>query len=135
MTQTATVTALPAVPGGLVELTVARQTACGHSCDGCGRCAGKAPDLVIRAECGLPVSLGDQVEVFSDNKVLGAAAVVYGLPVVLFLLGYMLTAALPEGLRYGCGGLGFLLGLGAAVVLDRRMKRNAALSYRVTRKL
>ena len=40
MTQIATVTALPAAPGGLVELTVTRLTACGHSCDGCGQCAG-----------------------------------------------------------------------------------------------
>lgn len=135
MTQTATVTALPAVSGGLVELTVARQTACGHSCDGCGRCAGKAPDLVIRAECGIPVQLGDKVEVFSDNQVLGAAAVVYGLPVALFLLGYLLTGFLLEGWRYGCGGLGFLLGMAAAVLLDRRMKRKAALSYRIVRKL
>ena len=111
MTQNATVTALPGVQGGLVELTVTRQTACGHSCDGCGRCAGKAPDLV------------------------GAAALVYGLPVVLFLLGYLLTGFLPEGLRYVCGGVGFLMGLGLAVAVDRGMKRRASLTYRVVRKL
>lgn len=135
MTQTATVTALPAAPGGTVELTVTRKTACGHRCDGCGRCAGKTPDLVIRAKCDIPVALGDWVEVYSDNKVLGAAALVYGLPVVLFLLGYLLPAFLREGWRYACGGIGFLLGLAAAVLFDRRMKRKAALSYRVTRKL
>ena len=58
MTQTATVTALPAAPGGQVELTIVRQTACGHSCDGCGRCAGRTPDLVIQAKSGVPVALG-----------------------------------------------------------------------------
>lgn len=135
MTQTATVTALPDAPGGMVELTVTRQTACGHSCDGCGRCAGKAPDLVIRAGSDIPVSLGDKVEVYSDNKILGAAALVYGLPVVLFLLGYLLPASLPEGLRYLCGGVGFLLGLAGAVVCDRLVKRGAGMSYRITRKL
>lgn len=135
MTQTATVTALPAAPGGMVELTVTRQTACGHSCDGCGRCAGKAPDLVIRAGSDIPVSLGDKVEVYSDNRVLGAAALVYGLPVALFLLGYLLPASLPEGLRYLCGGVGFLLGLAGAVICDRRVKRGAGMSYRITRKL
>ena len=135
MTQNATVTALPGVQGGLVELTVTRQTACGHSCDGCGRCAGKAPDLVIKASCDFPVVLGDKVEVFSDNNVLGAAALVYGLPVVLFLLGYLLTGFLPEGLRYVCGGVGFLMGLGLAVAVDRGMKRRASLTYRVVRKL
>ncbi len=81
MTQTATVTALPAVPGGQVELTIVRQTACGHSCDGCGRCAGKARELVIRAGSDIPVALGDQVEVYSDNRVLGAAALTVYPPV------------------------------------------------------
>lgn len=135
MTQIATVTALPDAGGDEVELTIARQTACGHSCDGCGRCAGKAPDLVIRASSEIPLTLGDQVEVYSDNKVLGIAALVYGLPVVLFLLGYLLPVWLPEPGRYLCGGVGFLLGLAAAVLCDRMVKRTAAVSYRVTRKL
>lgn len=135
MTQTATVTALPAVPGGLVELTVVRQTACGHSCDGCGRCAGRTPYLVIQAESGVPVALGDRVEVYSDNKVLGFAALVYGLPVVLFLLGYLLPGSLPEPWRYACGGAGFLLGLAAAVLCDRWAKGRAAVTYRIVRKL
>ena len=119
MTQTATVTALPVVPGGQVELTIVRQTACGHSCDGCGRCAGKAQKLVIRAGSDIPVALGDQVEVYSDNRVLGAAALVYGLPVVLFLLGYLLPSSLPEPGRCLCGGLGFALGLAGAAA-DRK---------------
>ncbi len=136
MTQTATVTALHAPPYGDVELTIVRQTACGHSCDGCGRCAGKAPDLVIRASSDIPVELGDTVEVYSDNnKVLGAAVVVYGLPVVLFLLGYLMTFFLPELWRYACGGAGFLLGLACAALCDRVVKKRAGVTYRVVRKL
>lgn len=135
MTQIATVTALPASPGGEAELTVARRTACGHSCDGCGRCAGRVPDVVIRAACPIPVSLGDRVEVCSDGRVLGAAALVYGLPVVLFLLGYLLPGFLAEPWRYACGGAGFLLGLAAAAAADRWAERRSAVTYRVTRKL
>ena len=132
MTQTATVTALPAVPGGQVELTIVRQTACGHSCD---RCAGKARELVIRAGSDIPVALGDQVEVYSDNRVLGAAALVYGLPVVLFLLGYLLPSSLPEPGRCLCGGLGFALGLAGAIACDRLVKKRSGISYRIVRKL
>lgn len=135
MTQTATVTALPAVPGGQVELTIVRQTACGHSCDGCGRCAGKAQKLVIQAGSDIPVALGDQVEVYSDNRVLGAAALVYGLPVVLFLLGYLLPSSLPEPGRCLCGGLGFALGLAGAIACDRLVKKRSGISYRIVRKL
>lgn len=133
MTQIATVTALPDIPGGPVELTVVRQAACGHSCDGCGGCAGKA--LVIRAECGIPVALGDRVEVCGGGNVPGIAALVYGLPAALFLLGYLLPGTLAEPWRYACGGIGFLLGLVAALVCDRGMKRRAPLPHRVSRKL
>ena len=75
MTQIAIVTALPAAPGGLVELTVTRQTACGHSCDGCGQCAGRAPDLVIQAASGVPVALGDRVDGYSEVGAVGTYTV------------------------------------------------------------
>ena len=133
MTQIATVTALPA--GGQVEVTVARQSACSHDCASCGGCGTQASSLVVRAGSDIPLSLGDQVEIYSDNKVLGAAALVYLGPVVLFLLGYLLAGPLAEGLRYLCGGAGFALGLAGAVVCDRRVKRRSGVRYRVTRKL
>lgn len=133
MTRIATVTALPAAPGGPVELAVERETACAHGCDGCGRCAGR--ELVIRAACAIPVAPGDRVEVCSSGNVQGMAALAYGLPVALFLLGYLLPGSLAEVWRYAWGGAGFLLGLGIAVAWDRRMKRKAPISHRVTRKL
>lgn len=91
--------------------------------------------MVIRAGSDIPVALGDRVEVYSDNRVLGAAALVYGLPVILFLLGYLLPSFLPEGGRYLCGGLGFLLGLAGAVICDRLVKKRSGVTYRVVRKL
>ena len=132
MTQTATVTALSG-GDGRVELTIARQTACGHGCESCGRCGGEK--LVVRAASDVPVDVGDQVEVYSDSRVLGFAAVVYLGPVALFLLGYLLPASLPEPWRYLCGGAGFVLGLAAAVACDRLVQRKRAPAYRVVRKL
>lgn len=134
MTQIATVTAVPSPFAGQVEVSVRRQTACGHDCENCGGCgAGSGVQLLVRAETEIPLASGDRVEIYSDNRLLGIAALVYLGPVVLFLLGYLLPAALPEGLRYLCGGLGFALGLGGAVLCDRGMKRGVR--YRVTRKL
>lgn len=136
MTQIATVTALSAPGGdGKVEVTIARKTACGHACDGCGRCAGKAVALVIRAGSDIPVTVGDQVEVYSENIVLGVAALVYLGPVVLFLLGYLLPAGLAEVWRYLCGGLGFVLGMAGAVICDRLVQKKRTVTYRITRKL
>ena len=136
MTQIGVVTALPEPGGdGKVGLTIARQAACGHACDGCGRCGGKAPALTIRASAGIPLGIGDRVEVYSDGKVLGIAALVYAAPVILFLLGYLLPVGLPEGWRYLLGGIGFVLGLIEAVVCDRLIRKGQVVQYQITRKL
>ena len=123
MTQIGTVTALPG-GDGQVELTVRRQSACGHDCAGCGGCAGQ--ELVIHARTDIPLALGDRVEVYSGGRVLGIAALVYLGPVALFLLGYLLSAGAAEAARYLWGGAGFALGLaGAAAVVRRRRQRRA----------
>lgn len=132
MTQIGTVTALPG-GDGQVELTVRRQSACGHDCAGCGGCAGQ--ELVIHAGTDIPLALGDRVEVYSGGGVLGIAALVYLGPVALFLLGYLLSAGAAEAARYLWGGAGFALGLAGAAVCDRRLKKRRAVTYRVTRKL
>ena len=111
MTQIGTVTALPG-GDGQVELTVRRQSACGHDCAGCGGCAGQ--ELVIHARTDIPLALGDRVEVYSGGRVLGIAALVYLGPVALFLLGYLLSAGAAEAARYLWGGAGFALGLAGA---------------------
>lgn len=133
MTQIATVTGLPGPGTALVA--VVRQSACAHDCAECGGCGGRPGSLTVRAETELPVSIGDKVELYSSGKVLGIAALVYLLPAALFLLGYLLPAFLPEGGRYLCGGLGFLLGLAGAVWYDRRDRRCGAVSYQIIRKL
>ena len=132
MTQIGTVTALPG-GDGQVELTVRRQSACGHDCAGCGGCAGQ--ELVIHARTDIPLALGDRVEVYSGGRVLGIAALVYLGPVALFLLGYLLSAGAAEAARYLWGGVGFALGLAGAAVCDRRLRKRRAVTYRVTRKL
>lgn len=132
MTQIGTVTALPG-GDGQVELTVRRQSACGHDCASCGGCAGQ--ELVIHARTDIPLALGDRVEVYSGGRVLGIAALVYLGPVALFLLGYLLSAGAAEAARYLWGGAGFALGLAGAAVCDRRLRKRRAVTYRVTRKL
>ena len=142
MRQIATVTGLPA--RDVAEVTVVRKTACGHDCENCAGCgAVDAGSFTVRAATDIPLAIGDKVEIFTDQKVLGVAALVYLVPVVLFLVGYMATgflnqymaATLAEPLRYGCGGLGFALGILLAVIWDRYTRRRQAISYRVLRKL
>ena len=78
---------------------------------------------------------GDKVEIYSDNRVLGFAALVYLVPLVLFFAGYLLTPNLSESLRYLAGGIGFAAGIAAAVAIDRIVRRRNGLSYHIIRKL
>ena len=133
MTQIATVTEVTGP--GTVRVTVARQTACGHDCEKCAGCGAQAGSVTVPARTDLAVAVGDRVELYSDNRVLGFAALVYLGPVALFLLGYFLPSFLSEPARYACGCLGFALGLIGAAVCDRRIRRRKAVDYRITRKL
>lgn len=133
MTQIGTVTAVPE-PGTAV-VQVVRQSACAHNCAGCAGCGAMAGSLSVRARTALELSPGDRVELYSDGRVLGIAALVYLGPVALFLLGYLLSAGAAEAARYLWGGAGFVLGLAGAAVCDRRLKKRRAVTYRVTRKL
>lgn len=133
MTQIATVTAVPRP--GIAVVSVARQTACGHDCEHCAGCGAQGGTVTVQAKTEIAVSPGDQVELFSGKQVLGIAALVYLAPVVLFLLGYFLSGPLTEGLRYLCGGAGFVLGIGLAVLADRQARRRSAVTFTITRKL
>lgn len=133
MTQTATVTEVTGP--GTVLVTVARQTACGHDCEKCAGCGAQAGSVTVTAGTDLPLRAGDRVEIYSGSRVLGIAALVYLLPVALFLAGYLTSYRLGEGSRYLCGGLGFLLGLAVAVPYDRHTRRAGTVTYRVKRKL
>lgn len=133
MRQYATVTKL--IGNGLAEVVVARETACGHDCENCGGCGAAGGSISVRARTGIPVVPGDKVEIYSDNRVLGFAAAVYLVPVVWFFIGYLMVPHFEEWLRYLCGGAGFALGIAAAVILDRRVRKRNAVSYQITRKI
>ena len=58
--------------------------------------------------------------------VLRGAAVLYVLPLVLFLVGYLVTMS-------GWGGCaGFLLGIGAVIVYDRLVAKKEQIQYTIT---
>ena len=56
--------------------------------------------------------------------------------ILVFLAGYLLSWLLPEGARYLCGGLGFVLGLLLAAAWDRRLRRSGqAVKHQIVRLL
>ena len=101
-----------------------RESACSGDCHKCGGCGGIEQILQLTAKDPIGVQKGDAVYVEADSAVvLKGAFLLYLLPLVLFLAGYL--AALRLGawaFAVGCGG--FLLGLLPAVLYDRYMKKH-----------
>ena len=132
MTQIATVEKI--LPGGFVEISVPRKSACGHDCEECAGCGMTGAAIHARAKDPVGVRPGQKVVVESaTRKILGVVALVYLLPVVGFLLGYFLSEGLAEGVRsalaIGAAALAFL----PSVAYDRHAKKTEALTYTVVR--
>lgn len=113
-------------PDGTAEVLCRRVSACSGNCDRCGGCQEGTPQTVsVLAWNPIGAGPGDRVVVSSESgKVLGAAAAVYLVPLLLMLPGIFLAGA--------WGGLGgFVLGLGLAVLADRRFRRTGP-GYTIT---
>lgn len=122
MTQCGIVTAL--LPDGKASVSVERQTACGGNCASCGGCAYKSI-LTAIAVNDFGAKVGDKVTLQSRSSgVIGAAALVYLLPILTFLIGYVLSALLgaSESVSIMVSVLCLLAGCGAAAWLGRRRK-------------
>lgn len=117
---------------GTATVMVIRESACSgdcHKCSGCG-----AAKEAVMVEAGNPISArpGEMVYIRSETgPVLKAAAVLYMVPLVLFFLAY----ALGEwfwGRGGWCSALGAALGVGLAVLYDRRVVKHQNTVYTVT---
>lgn len=121
MQRKATVQAI--LPDGRAELAVQRESACSGDCHHCGGCGTVGQTLRLTAENPIGAQKGDIVLISSESKpVLRAAALVYTLPLVLFLTGYLLSMRLGAwAAAIGAGG--FLIGLVPAFAYNRRVRK------------
>jgi sigma-E factor negative regulatory protein RseC len=129
LTQSGIVTAL--LPDGRASVSVERRTACGGNCASCGGCSYKNV-LTAVAENRVGAVVGDRITLRSRTKgVIGAAALVYLLPILTFLVGYLLSSAFGagEGVSILVSVLCLLLGCGLAAWLGR--KRRSAIRFEI----
>ena len=111
-------------PDGTATLLVRRQSACSGDCHQCGGCGAVGQTLRICADNPIGAQAGEIVFVESSGKtVLSAAVLVYLVPLVLFVAGYLAATALQwrAGLVGGCC---FAAGLLPAFAYNRRVKRH-----------
>lgn len=133
MTQDAVVTRI--LPDNMAEVAVARTTACGGSCGSCESCIFQG-EIKTLARNLIDARPGQKVVIASKSStVFGAAALVYIMPIVLFILGYALAylAGASEGL---CVAVSFLALLLSAVILvfsQRKKKNQQAFTFDIIR--
>jgi len=134
MTQIATVERILDPNHALIS--VPRKSACGHDCEECAGCGVSGAAVKARAANPIGALPGQKVVVESSTKkMLGIVAFVYTIPVVLFILGYLVmaftTTSVP--MQYGVAIAGFLIGIVLAIVYDRRIKRQGGLTFNIVR--
>lgn len=117
------------------EISVPRKSACGHDCEECAGCGVSGMAVYARAKNPIQATLGQKVVVESNtNNMLGIIALVYLVPIVLFLTGYFTTSFLTsEGLRYLIAFFGFAVGIILAILYDRRIRRRGGLTFTIVR--
>lgn len=132
MTQIATVE--KDLGGGYAEVSVPRKSACGHDCEECAGCGMTGAAIKARARNDIGAQPGDKVVVESSTKkIFGVVALVYVLPVVLFLLGYFLSEGLAEGARYAIAVATFVVSFIPCVLYDRHARKKELLTYQIMR--
>lgn len=115
------------LPDGTAQVVLIRESACSGDCHKCSGCGAAKETITFIAADPIGARPGDVVTVKSDTApVLRGAAVLYVLPLVLFLVGYLVTMS-------GWGGCaGFLLGIGAVIVYDRLVAKKEQIQYTIT---
>lgn len=75
------------VSGSAAEIEITRSSACGENCASCGLCPGRTAS--VEASNIIGAKIGDMVVIdMADKKVLGAAFLVYIVPVIILIMGY-----------------------------------------------
>lgn len=119
------------------EIEVQRQGACSHDCEKCGGCGTPTERIRATAINQAGAEPGDIVTVEGSSKqILGMAAIVYAIPIILFFALYAVCAALgvSEGLSILAGIAGFVIGILLAIGHNRRVKQSGKIVFTIVKK-
>lgn len=115
---------------GTAQVLCLRQSACSGDCHKCSGCGAVEQKLLFVARNPIGAKPGDTVRVRTESgPVLIGAAILYLMPLVLFLAGY--AVALSWRMGFWGGLLGFFLGVALAVIYDRKVARKKKPEYTI----
>ena len=114
---------------GVVEVSLLRQVECGLSCGGnCAGCMQKPQgELLALASDPIGTKPGERVEVGpSVGHSIGLSVLVFAIPCVFLVLGYLagMALGLGEGASVGTAAVGLLVGFLPAVWVNRWITRS-----------
>ena len=119
------------------EIEVQRQGACSHDCGKCGGCGHPTERIRATAINRIGAETGDVVTIEGSSKqILGMAAVVYAIPLVLFFVLYGVCAGLglSEGPAACAGIIGFVIGILLAVGYNKKVKASGKIVFTIVKK-
>lgn len=115
---------------GTAQVACLRQSACSGDCHKCSGCGAVEQTMIFTARNPIGANPGDMVTVESATApVLKAAAVLYMLPLVLFIAGYLV------GMHWQLGGLigalAFACSIAIIIVYDRLVMKKKNTVYTI----
>ena len=113
------------LPEGRAEVIRVRESACSGDCHKCSGCGAAQQTMIFTAENAIDAREGDLVMVSSSS-----AAVLYLMPLALFLAGYLLGQSLWR-MGFLFGVLGVILGIALIKLYDKRFSKKE-LVYTIT---
>lgn len=115
---------------GTAQVLCLRQSACSGDCHKCAGCGAVEQKLLITAQNPIGAKPGETVRLRSESgPVLLGAAILYLIPLFLFLTGYLLLYN--RDLGFWGGLAGFVIGVLLAVVYDRKVAKKKKPQYTI----
>jgi positive regulator of sigma E activity len=109
------------LPEGMAEVIRIRESACSGDCHKCAGCGATQQTMLLTARNAIGANPGDLVVVESDTAtVLKGAALLYVLPLIVFLMCYIAGETL-WGRGILAGIVGFVLGMLPIKLYDRSL--------------
>ncbi len=118
-------------PDGTAQVLCIRESACSGDCHKCSGCGAVKQTVTLTAKNPVGAIPGQTVILeVASAPVLTAAAMMYLLPLALFFAGYLLL--MDAGYGIWGGAIGFVLGIAAVVLYDRRVMAKSRAEYTIT---
>lgn len=117
---------------GTAEVIRIRESACSGDCHKCSGCGAQQETMILTVQNPIGAKAGDMVVIESaTGPVLKAAAMLYVMPVVLFLAGYLMGEHLwAMGPLFGV--IGIVAGLVLVKLYDRHLQKKKDPIYTIT---